>query len=119
MIILGSEMLSDDEIRSILDPEAETPKVSMLNPLTIELSASDLESLLRKALTNELDSKRPVGISVVDVRERQRCVDLLAWLALQTGAVAISLYPASEDGLEDLDTLEAEEGTSDAEDLPF
>jgi hypothetical protein len=86
----------------------------MLHPLTVNLRAFELTALLEASISGSDSSFARFTTGI----ERQRCLDLLSWSRSLDGAVAISVYPSEEDGLEDLEILNDGSGDSPQDDQP-
>lgn len=107
-------MLNDDAIRAILGRGPVPPKISMMHPLTLSLPAEQVVRLLELVVSSEsLDVGG--GKAIVTPAERLRCLDLLEWARGTAGPMSVSIYPTAEDGLDDLEDIEAmfdEDGAS-------
>jgi hypothetical protein len=106
-----NSVLSDDDLRSILEPASRPVKVSMMDPLTVLLAPQELVRLLEDLLAH------PASDAITRPRltpaDTPRCLDLLEWARGLSGSVSLSIYPSDEDGFEDLEALLNGESTMD------
>ena len=66
-------MLSNDDIRQILDADSRSPNVSMLNPLNVSVSSPELVRVLELVLAQATKGPNAGGL-IVTAAERQRCL---------------------------------------------
>jgi hypothetical protein len=105
-----SRLLTNDDLKALVESREGGGFVTMLNPLELFLSTELLEQLTRDSLAALRNNRKPDETAEQKVsadRAIQQRIDFLAWLDTQRQPdIYMSLYPADMDGLDELDDLE-------------
>jgi len=124
---------TSEEIRRIAESRRSSGFASMLWPLSVDVDRDLLEQLVRQSLERleagtgwalaQDDDEAQDGAGAPPETRLQQHIDFLAWLQGEPEAVAIALYPAAHDGLDEVAELlelgpDDEDGWEDGE-LPF
>ena len=114
-------LLSDADLDKIIKSRDTSGNVNMLHPLEVFLDRTYLTDVIRTSLaamrTRDARHEGPEEASAVQAAMQQR-IDFLSWLSGQPTQVYMALYPADDDGLDDIDDL-TELLSDDSKDLPF
>lgn len=114
-------LLSDSELEKIIKSRDTSGNVNMLHPLEVFLDKTYLTEVARTSLaslqTRDTTDETPDQTRAVMAAMQQR-IDFLSWLSAQPQQVYMALYPADDDGLEDIDDLN-DLLTDESQDLPF
>ena len=102
------KLLTDADLDRILKARDTSGNVNMLHPLEVFLDRAYLSDVVRTSLTsfyerdvtNETDDQRKAVESAMQQR-----VDFLGWLTGQPEQVYLAVYPADDDGLDDIEDL--------------
>jgi len=122
---------TSEEIRRIVESRKGSGFASMLWPLSLDIDRDLLEQLVRQSL-ERLQAGSGWALAPEDDEDQhgappetrlQQHIDFLAWLQREPETVAIALYPAAHDGLDEVAELmelgpDDEEEWEDGE-LPF
>jgi hypothetical protein len=123
------DLPSDEEIRRLVESRKGTSLASMLEPLQMDVDRDLLERIVRdsfnaiRARPTSTGADLTGNVEPVEVGEQQY-IDFLGWLQAQPQLVRIALYPAANDGLDEieelleLDPTEDEDGKAEGN-LPF
>lgn len=122
-------VLSDADIEALIPKKGAARSVNMLHPMEIFVERESVGALIRHSLrlmqagVHRSDDESAEQALAYDMAMQQR-VDFLAWLQSQPDLVYLAIYPADQDGLDELELEEIADSSTDdtidpEEPLPF
>jgi hypothetical protein len=115
-------LLSDADLDRIMKARETGGNVNMLHPLEVFLDRGYLTDVVRTSLAalrtrdTRLETREQQVAAESAIHQR---LDMLSWLSGQPERVYMAMYPADDDGLDDLDDLTEFLDSDDTGDLPF